>query len=364
MWPVSRRWQQAVRYSYRPAARALLIPPRGPAFEVPLTSWTVTADRTSNTRRTVQLVLPPGVRRGLDAVTTLGAFVQLDVGIDYLDGSRELVPQGLFRLDAESAERPGGAISLQGYGAEKRVADDQFMVPRTAANSSALSLIEQLIIESVPGAVIVRRTIRDARVPATTWDQDRWGAIDGTDASLARAIGVEVWADGRGRFVISDVPTLADPPVWTVDIGPGGAMVTASTSTSTDGVYNVVVASGDGTAGTAPVGPVIVQDTDPTSPTWIGSPFGRRVRLYTSPLITTTAQADTAGRSLLANSVGLARQMSFTAVPNPALEPGDVVLADAGDGTAELHIIDKITLSSSAPMSCETRSTQADDGSN
>lgn len=363
MWPVSRRWEQAIRHTYRPAVRATLYPPRARPFTVPVTSWTVTADRTSNTRRTCQVVLPPAVRRGLDGVTTAGAYLQLDVGIDYLDGSQELIPQGFFRLDTEQADRPGGAIQLQGYGREKSVADDAFPVPRTESNSSALDLAEQLLTESVPGAIVVRRTTRDARVPATTWDQDRWGAIDGTDASLARALGVEVWADGRGRFVISDVPSLGDPVVWTVDAGAEGVLVTASASTSTDGVYNLVAASGDSTDGTPPVGPVIVQDNDPTSPTYVGGPFGRRARRYSSPLITTPGQAGNAGRSLLANSLGLTKGLAFTALANPALEPGDVVRVDMADGPPELHLIDKLTLSSSAPMQCDTRSTTPDGSS-
>lgn len=361
MWPVSARWDPALRHTYRPAYRATVIPPSGPPVAARLLSWQVTADRTSQTRRTLQAVLAPETPRGMTGVTVKGGYLQLDVGIDYGDGSVELIPQGLFRVDGEDTHRPDGGISVQGYGREKVVIDDAFLTPRTAQSSSALDLIELLLRESVPDAVVVRRTTRDAPVPTTTWERERWGAIDGSDSSLARAIGVEVWADGRGRYVISDVPTLADPPVWTVDAGRGGVLITSASSSSTDGVYNVVVASGDPSDGSVPVGPVIVQDTNPTSPTRVSGPFGRRVRRYTSNLLTTADQATTAAYSLLANSLGLTSGLSFTAVPNPALEPGDVVLVRPADGPPELHIVDKITLSSSGAMSCETRSTKADD---
>jgi hypothetical protein len=363
MWPVSARWDPALRRTYRPAARATIIPPQGAPFEARLISWSVTADRNSQTRRTLRAVLAPEAPRGLTGVTTKGGYLQLDVGIDYGDGSRELVPQGRFRLDSENSERPAGGIALEGYGAEKSVADDAFLVPRTERNSSALDLIETLLLESVPSASVIRRTSRDAAVPYTTWERDRWKAIDGDDGSLARAVGVEVWADGYGRFVISDVPTLADPPAWTVDAGRGGVLVSSASSTSTDGVYNVVVASGDAGNGTVPVGPVIVQDGDPTSPTRVSGPFGRRVRHYSSPLLTAMDQAHTAARSLLDNSLGLSTSLSFTSVPNPALEPGDVVRVAPGDGPPELHVIDRITLSSTGAMSCDTRSTKAEEGS-
>ena len=361
MWAVSARWDPALRGAARPAARATVYPPQGDPFEARLLSWSVTADRTAQVRRTCQVVFAPETPRGLAGVTVQGGFLQLDVGLDYLDGSQELIPQGLFRIDAEDTQRPDGGISIQGYGREKVIIDDAFLTPRTETNSSAVDLIESLLLETVPDAVVVRRTARDAPVARTTWEKDRWGAIDGSDASLARSIGVEVWADGRGRYVISDVPTLSDPVVWTADSGARGVLVTAAASTSVDRVYNVVVAIGDASDGSTPIGPVIVQDLGVTSPTRVGGPFGRRVRHYSSPLLRSIGQADTAARSLLANSLGLSKGMSFTAVPNAALEPGDVVLAN--DGQPELHILDKITLSSSGPMSCETRSTKADDGS-
>lgn len=362
MWPVSDRWDAALRGAARPAVLATIHPPEGDPFPARLLSWQVTADRSAQVRRTLQAVLAPETPRGMGGVTVQGAYLQLDVGVDYLDGGTELIPQGLFRIDSEDAQRPDGGISITGYGREKAVADDRFTTPRTSASESALELIQALLLESVPDAVVVLRTKRDANVGRTTWETDRWGAIDGGDGSLARSLGVEVWADGRGRFVISDVPTLADPAVWTCDAGAQGVLVSAATSTSVEGVYNVVVAVGDASDGSLPVGPVIAEDSTPTSPTRTTGPFGRRVRHYSSPLLRTTEQADTAARSLLANSLGLTRAVSFTAVPNPALEPGDVVLVD-GDAGPELHIIDRIGLSSSGAMSCDTRSTRPDDGS-
>lgn len=363
MWSVSARWDPALRGALRPAARATVYPPQGGPFVARLLSWSVTADRTAQVRRTMQAVLAPDTPRGLDGVTVQGCYLQLDVGLNYLDGSSELIPQGYFRIDSEDTQRPDGGISIAGYGREKVVIDDQFITPRTVSGSSALDLIETLLLESAPTAVVVRRTIRDATVGRTTWESDRWKAIDGDDASLARSIGVEVWADGLGRYVISDVPTLSDPPVWTVNAGAGGVLVTAAASTSVEGVYNVVVATGDASDGSVPIGPVIAQDTVATSPTRVSGPFGRRVRPYSSPLLRTPGQASAAARSLLANSLGLAKGLAFTAVPNPALEPGDVVLVATGQDAPEHHIIDKIGLSSSGAMSCDTRSTKADEES-
>jgi hypothetical protein len=44
---------------------------------------------------------------------------------------------------------------------------------------------------------------------------------------------------------------------------------------------------------------VVVADTDPTSRTYVGGPFGRVPYRYTSPAMTTSAQALVAAKALL-----------------------------------------------------------------
>lgn len=363
MWAHSARFAAAVRSSHKPIIRATLIPARGAPLPVPVADWEVTCDRTSKTRRTLRATLGSGVPIGITGLSAYGAVLQLESGIDYGDGTVELLPVGRFRLDRRDTARPGAGSTITGYGLEQVVQDARFLTPRTTSGSSAVDLITTLIQEAIPGAVVINRASRDTSVRQVTWDRERWDAIDGTDASLARAIGAEVYADGRGRFVITDVPTLADRPVWTVDEGPGGVKVSESSSETASGVYNIVVASGDGTDGTAPIGPVIAYDDDPTSPTYWQGPFGPRPRFYSSPLLTSAAAATLAARSVLADSLGLVRSLSFEAVWHPGLECGDLVLVEREGGRLEPHLIDRLTLSSSSPMRCETRTTGSTAGS-
>lgn len=363
--PVSRRWDAALRGVHRVASEVTCAPPGGGPFAVRVSELQVTADRTSKTLRQVSATLVPGTRLGLDGVTPYGSLLRPWRGVDYGDGQPELMPLGVFRLENVDTEEPGAGISTSGYSLEYVVAQDAFVQPRTEESGSTIDLITLLIRESLPDAVVVNRATRDASVPRVTWEKERWDAIDGTDASLARAIGAWVYCDPTGAFIIRDVPTLKDAPVWTADTGRGGVRVSTRRSSSADGVHNIVVAMGDRTDGTA-VGPGIAQDDDPASPTYVGGPFGRRPRFYSSPLITTADQAKTAAEALLAESLGLAKTLSFDAVPNPALEPGDVVLVPLDDGTAERHLIDKITISlATGAMSCDTRATpdRGDDGS-
>src|SRR5690606_40052531 len=93
---------------------------------------------------------------------------------------------------------------------------------------------------------------------------------------------------------------------------------------SRDGVYNAVVARGEGADTETPIQAVVVDD-DPDSPTYWHGPFGQVPRFYASPLITDVAQAKSAAASLLKRSLGLPYSVSFGTIVNPALEPLDPI---------------------------------------
>jgi hypothetical protein len=164
-----------------------------------------------------------------------------------------------------------------------------------------------------------------------------------------------VYADALGTFVVRDIPTLNDPAVWRVSSDT--VLVTYSTQVTRNGVYNVVVASGDnvGQDQGVEVAFGMALDDNPLSSTYYKGPFGTVVRFYNSPLLVDSLQAYRAAKSLLSESMGLARSLSFTNVPNPALEPGDVVEVQLPGGTIERHIIDSIQFGSTGAQQCDTR---------
>ena len=67
-------------------------------------------------------------------------------------------------------------------------------------------------------------------------------------------------------------------------------------------------------------------DDDPTSPTNYFSGFGRKPKFYSSPFITTPAQAASAANAIGASQQGVARSLDFSSVPNSSMVPGDLVL--------------------------------------
>jgi hypothetical protein len=91
---------------------------------------------------------------------------------------------------------------------------------------------------------------------------------------------------------------------------------------------------------------------EPTSPIRWGGPFGRVVLIAESTTVTTQAQADAVARSLLNLRLALTRTLTIDAVPNPALEPEDVVAIVFPDGHVEQQAVKEVHvgLATDAPL--------------
>lgn len=352
----SAQFAAAVRGGGTRVQRAYIIPTTGVQFEVPITGFRITANRKAVCRYSGTVTLAPGVNRSL--VEPYGADIRVWDGF-LIGGSEELVPVGTMRID-DVEEDEAGALELSCFSAEKAVEDARFWEPRYIDNPSALGAITDLLAVANTGVSVL--TTRDAPVRGIVYERERWQAVDGHERALARSLGVEVFVDAMGQFVIRNIPTLVDEEVWTVDAGATGVLVSYRTRVSREGVYNAVRAENDRVEqDQAPVF-AIVSDEDPASPTYFYGPFGQVTMFYSSPLLAHVYQATNAASALLAQSRGLNRSVTFTNAPNPALEPGDVVRLVLPDGRTEAHIFDRIDHSSDGPQSGETRTTGGDAG--
>ena len=173
-----------------------------------------------------------------------------------------------------------------------------------------------------------------------TIDRERWR--DGVE-KLADSIGAEVYADPLGAFVIRLQPVLLGEPVLVIKTGDDGTLVDGDEELTRERTYNRVIVEGVRSDGTPPVRDV-VSDTDTSSPTYYGGPFGRRPRYYSSPLLTTVGQCTTTGESLLARAKGMQSSITLETVPHPGLEAGDLIRAELPDGRRQLHIVDSFNI--------------------
>jgi hypothetical protein len=305
----------------------------------------VTVDRGSAVRRTctvtaTDLGLIP--MTPTDQLAVYGARLRILRGIDYGGGNVETVPLGLFRVDSIEGDPDYGPVTVQGSGLEAVVADDKFLSPYTTRGSAqAVAAVTNLIQASLPTAVVTSRAT-DATLGVRTWDAqgDRWAAVQ----ECATAIGAEVYADADGQFIIAPLPDILSAPVaWEVDAGESGVLISANRSFSRDGMYNVVVASGENSEDNASAS-ATAYDDDPTSATYYLGPFGRVPKFYSSATLITTTLAQQAAHKLLQDAVKPNATVSVTSLPNPLLEPGDVIRVTYAGGGRELHQIQSFTL--------------------
>lgn len=294
-----------------------------------------------------------GVRRTLDltiadetlwaALDVIGVELRPYRGIRFPGGLVEMVPLGVFQLDATNTDmQPGGGIQVRS--APDRWAKVQramFETPRASTlphsiRTEAQSLVSEVVtMDSFSTVATSTRT-----VPAIVWDRDRAAAV----VDLVTSIGAEAFFDVAGNLVVKDAPLLSQAPVWTVDASASGVMVGGDVSRDRARTYNVVVMSMSAVDGRVPFTPQIIEDDDPTSRTWVGGPFGRVPYFYSSPLLRSANHAIEAGRPILNRVKAINAQLNVEAIVHPGLDRGDVITVITPTGLTERHLVDAVTI--------------------
>nr|WP_236646908.1 DUF5047 domain-containing protein [Micromonospora acroterricola] len=329
-----------------------------PGTAITIEGGDVQIDGTAQIRSTLEMTTEGAgmwPTRASDLLAPYGNELFVRRGIRYGNGTTEWVSLGYHRIYTPEQDRaPHGPIRVMGRDRMSGIVDGRLTAPRPfAASATYGSVVSTLVGEIYPWATIewdesgVRDTPIGRQVIA---EEDRYKVLD----ELVSSVGKVWWWDHRGVLVIRTPPT-ATQPVWEVNHGANGVLVSLSRRLTREGVYNAVVATGEGADTTTPVRAVVV-DSSPTSPTnWWGS-FGKVPRFFSSPFITSLQQARNAAAAMLAKQLGLPYAVDFTAVPNPALEPYDPIRVTY-PGRSELHVIDRLTiaLTVGAPVTASTR---------
>jgi hypothetical protein len=337
VYPVSDRFLARLAESHSPLTRVQLFLTTGQVIDLPHTGGSVTVDRSQAIRRTCTVTCPdPSLipRTPSDQLATYGAQLRITRGVDYGDDTSELVPLGVFRLDSVDGDVNVGPVTLQGKDLAAVIADDKFTTPYRATGT-VISAVTALIQRSIPSATVISQ-ITDAPIGSRAFDveADPWVGVQ----EIAAAAGAECYPNADGMFVLTTLPDLATtPPVWSVEATEGGVYISASRGMTSDRVYNGVLARGENTSDNVPPVQYLATDNDTGSPTYWGGPFGRRPKFYSSSTLTTVSACQQAATLLLAQAKAPNASGDFSSLPNPALEPDDVLRVVHPDGTKELH---------------------------
>lgn len=350
MRPVSDALLAAIRGSHQMYVRATVVTaytegvsPSG--TQIPVEDGSVSLDSTAQVWGTLDLTTDGNGWSPLPGASLLQPYgneiyVERGVGVR---GSVEWVGLGYYRIQqAEQDAAPNGPLVISGSDRMQAVVDAKVVVPVMFASTATVGTVFGILVGQVyPDATITYDwDAADDELGAAqvvTTDTDRYQTL----SDLATSRGKVMYFDYQGKLQVKSKPGTGSP-VWHVDAGPGGVQVSAGRTLARDGVYNAAVVTSDGASDTAP--PLaIAYDNDPASPTYFHGPFGQVPQFWSSPTVTTAAQAAAAAVLVLGRSLALPMQCAFTAIPNPGLEPMDVISIDYMTGSDPPFMVDTLT---------------------
>lgn len=325
-------------------------------------SGSVDIDATASARRrcTVTLVDESGELTPNDADDILSPYgyeLRLWRGLVFDDGGKEMVPLGTFRISEARSQQSdkGRIIALSGFDRSRAVARARFETPYTvAAGSNYATAIQALISDRLPGVSFNFVSILYA-TPLLVFDQmgDPWKAAQ----DMAESIGCELFFDAMGVCVLRPVPEIsADEIVASYVEGESATILSIENRLNDEPGYNGVVV--DGEPADLPPVHAVAYDEDPSSPTYYLGRYGKVPQFYRSQFIATQEQADETAASMLRSKLGGTEVVTFSAIPNPAHEAGDVVAITVSEsGIDDNYIVDRISLplGAEAEMAVTTR---------
>lgn len=344
-------------------------------YPLEVISGSHTQDRTSQVRWTCNATVAKTATVGYEGIHPYGCRLRLRLAVSALRSSPEIIPAGLYSVTDVTENFDN--LTLQGASFEQDVMDSTFPVARNLPDNRTMTFrrqAEALVTEAVPDARFYwdEALPYAAGMPAVSVDSDRWSVVQGQTgaASIATALGADIFCDASGAFTAVHRPSLSSPPVWEISEN-AQTKISNTFEYNRQNVNNLIVVTGTPADGSAPIGPIFVWDDDPLSVTYAGSDpvnspqlaghFGVKPYRYDSSLITTDRQGWTVGKAILADLIGESKTVSFTARFHPCQEAGDVVTVRRSASLTERHLVDSVSYTwASGAASYATRSTKED----
>lgn len=363
MYPTSASYRAAVRTSHVAVAAAEVWRGSQKLLDLDVADGSVTVSVTQASRRTCQVSL--FVERGnalvpstaFDAITPFGNELHLYRGVQFADGTREMVPLGVFVMTQVSFTENASGITIAISGTDRsiRVARNLWLEPYQVEAGSLSDALTGLLQNRWPG---IDLALPDANISV---EQQVLGQESGSDpwkdaVYLAEIAGYDLFFDQAGVCVMQPFPS-ADSASVVATFSDSDVLLNLARQDTTQDTYNGVVYMVESSWLLTPFR-VEVWDEDPASPTYRYGSFGQVPRVVSQSAITDTNEATSAAAALLAKGLGLAQNVSWEAIVDPSLDVNDVVMvSNAGTKTERVMIIDQLTvpLSATSAMSATAR---------
>jgi hypothetical protein len=288
-------------------------------------------------------------KRPGDLLTPFGTRVQVELGLELLDGSISTVPYGTYEISSARTRIDAGArvVDVGLIDISDQIERYRFETPLTINSGTELAdLVNIVVIDRTgrnPGTPVTGSSIGAPRIFGLDPGTGPWSEVLDVLNGFSRT----AWFDRVGTIQIGTL--IADAATaYPLDL------LTSLSADFDTRPPNVVVARGEAQDGTVPVQAVAI-DSDPSSPTYAGtgpgtSPYGRVTEYFASPLLETVSQAQAAANTILSKNVGAAATYKLIRPYDPTISAGDVVSVD-GSALA----VDAVTLDLSGDTLLQVR---------
>lgn len=365
MRSVTQEWQDSIAASHKLSVLVTVLTTEF-EYDLPLlVDGNVTLDSTAATRGRCDITLIDDGSWGIvptspsDLLAPYGNEIQIKRGIEYPDGSIELVSLGIFRLQDVDVNDTGVGMEIRISAPDRsdRIIDARFEDPwQVDAGTNYGTAILDTLLDAWPEMEyqFATTTLVSPQLIAEE-GEDRWAFCQ----SMASSIGMELYFDGDGVCILRPAPSVGSP-VYSLVEGENEVLIGAARNWTRQGSFNRVISTGENLGDDTPPARGVATDDNPDSPTYYYGPFGKVPRFYSSSFIATDEQATEASNTILLKELGTTQKVSFGSLVDPALEPGDVArITRLRAGIDEDHVIESLTipLSAQGTMDGSTRAT-------
>lgn len=311
---------------------------------------TVDVDETRAVRRICTLNLQSAGYPADDLVPVLetdllhpasGNEIRIFRGIDYQNGTQDLVPLGVFRPSTPKIVDDGNSVSVSISGNDRSfwLSRLKWQVPYNIASGTDLALaIRSAILflspntpinftatNPAPNGVSYTVTAQAFGLNITQSNQP-WVDL----VALAATAGFELFFDVQGVCVLRPIPlpsTISQSRVFTE--GAGCTMTQLERDLDETSEYNGVIVVGNGTGGAPVRGTATVTDT--SQPNYWGGPWGKVPLIVETTAFPAPGQGSTAATNQATAAAKARLQLvnralsavSADIVPDPTLQEGD-----------------------------------------
>ena len=273
-------------------------------------------------------------------------------GIDYQDGTQELVPLGTFEVTGNNEQQP--SVEITGWDRGGTINSFRFIYPfEVSLGESLVTVITRIIETRWPGPVLTYNMADPGYTTPMIVLGEQGEPWTEACKKLAASGGMDLHFNALGHVVMRPEPVVNDSliPVVSFHAGSDGVRIgPAQQSRSTEGHYNGVIVTGENTDNVADGTGVIraeVWDQNSRSPTYVGK-WGYRPRWVSMSWVKTADQAEAAAAGILRAELGRTDGYTISCLPLPHLDVNDAarVFGDRTDdetGVNAVQLIDTIS---------------------